>query len=274
MGNLFAMIAQPFVPGPLYALMSQATLPSAAAVSYLFLHRRYSVCQLLAILCVMMGGVLALLPELIEWAMHGDKSQSALKFRYSLLVVVGTVPTALSSALKEKVFKLYSRRQANLVKIENNGSYKGVEIPGQFEFGPRPRKLSPSQDGPEPLERLEIEGQQSSECTGEGNSSRTTKNLDIFIISAFGSLFQAIIAPLAFPINVATIQVSHSLNCKTWCEFSPNPSLHLFVRVLFASSVLPMALQQSVMPCHSTALNCRCRATTNVNGHHTLMYAT
>lgn len=232
------MIAQPFVPGPLFALMNQATLPAAAVVSYILLRRRYSIFQLLAILTVWMGGALALLPDLIKLA-RGDAAadthaghQAAMTVRYSLLVIIGTIPTALSSSIKEKVFKLFSARQMKMREQQAQRTHSGrvTALEGVKELRSRrvrqPTILEESKQTPQqPSKSVDPSQQQSEEMELPASSDRrdtsgefelterrrrrvpSFKTLDVFVISAYGSLFQLFFVPLAFPINMMLGQV-------------------------------------------------------------------
>lgn len=235
-GNVVAMIAQPFIPGPLFALMNQATLPAAAILSYILLRRRYSVYQLLAILTVWFGGVLALLPDLITLATNefsptenkSDNQQSRIVIRYSFLVVLGTIPTALSSSIKEKAFKLYRKRQT--IASENRNRASALE--DTRELGPRRgcqqqnRILLETEEAihgdKSSVSQQESMNQQSSmsQQMGENNDvcgdseypvhqeDSSIKPLDVFTICAYGSIFQLVFVPLAFPIIMVLGQAS------------------------------------------------------------------
>lgn len=228
------MIAQPFVPGPLFALMNQTTLPAAAVVSYLLLRRRYSIFQLLALLVVWVGGALALLPDLIKLVAASRRAdpdaaqQAAILLHYSLLAVLGTIPTALSSSIKEKVFRLYITRQNTLRKRCQVNSHTPAQ---EINEGLRTRRISVEQrtilqrSSLQNFERCQESPQD--DCTewwrlSKSNSNRhlefaaqkqqtSSRTLDVFVISAYGSMFQLLFVPLSFPVNMLLGQVRNAL---------------------------------------------------------------
>lgn len=108
--NLLSIVVQPYVPGPIFALMNQATLPMAACVSVVFLRKRYTAAQTTAMLCVVVGGIVSLVPELTTntASTTSSFSSSSRTVTYSLITVLSTLPLALSSAVKEKLFRVYS----------------------------------------------------------------------------------------------------------------------------------------------------------------------
>ncbi|PFH34947.1 hypothetical protein BESB_058340 [Besnoitia besnoiti] len=61
-GNVLGFIAQPFVPGPLFSLATQAIVPFSCLCSLVLLRRRYSLPQLAALLLVMLGFFVAWYP--------------------------------------------------------------------------------------------------------------------------------------------------------------------------------------------------------------------
>lgn len=248
-GNIVAMIAQPYIPGPLFALVNQATLPAATAVSYVLLRKRYSICQLLAIVCVWTGGGLALLPELIKLISGPNESRdesrkAAMTIHYSLLVVLGTIPTALSSAVKEKVFKLYNSRRTKACKeLRERESVRALEGVGEHRSNGE-QKLVLRSSMRDRFEHNPI---------NNNNMYKSIKTLDVFIISAYGSIFQLIFVPLAFPINMMVGQVSHACLPPSVhfiiLSLVPIPFSHFSMRVFYVSLVCPLAMVLSVMPC-------------------------
>ncbi|PHJ19729.1 transmembrane protein [Cystoisospora suis] len=64
-GNILGFIAQPFVPGPLFSLATQAIVPFSCLCSMLLLKRRYSLGQIGALLLVTAGFFVAWYPVFV-----------------------------------------------------------------------------------------------------------------------------------------------------------------------------------------------------------------
>lgn len=64
-GNILGFIAQPFVPGPLFSLATQAIVPFSCLCSMLLLKRRYSLAQVGALLLVTAGFFVAWYPLVV-----------------------------------------------------------------------------------------------------------------------------------------------------------------------------------------------------------------
>lgn len=171
-GNLLGFIAQPWVPGTVFSLMTQAIIPFTVLTSAVLFKRTYTAVQMTAVTLVITGGIISLVPELKRnvaapvtafFALFGQayaspselqnesreilgplNGQASSPVVFSVLAAVSTLPTAISFALKEKVFRSF-----------------------------RPHLF------------------------GQSSGSK----LDVFIVNAHTSAFQLLWTPFAIPIN-------------------------------------------------------------------------
>eukprot|EP01120_Amphizonella_sp_Union-15-10_P001745 TRINITY_DN11894_c0_g1_i1.p1 TRINITY_DN11894_c0_g1~~TRINITY_DN11894_c0_g1_i1.p1 ORF type:complete len:413 (-),score=20.58 TRINITY_DN11894_c0_g1_i1:17-1255(-) len=100
LGNIISLIAQPNVSGPMTILMNQTIILFSMIVSMILLNARYNYWQVWSCFTVIMGALVSLTNTL---AGHGT-GQSKLFF--CILMAGSNIPSAISFALKEKIFKM------------------------------------------------------------------------------------------------------------------------------------------------------------------------
>ncbi|CEM04266.1 unnamed protein product [Vitrella brassicaformis CCMP3155] len=109
-GNILGFISQPYVSGAVYSLMNQTIVPFTAIVSMIMLGRKYTLWQVCAITVVVCGAILALVPDLSAHPTGGSSHHmhASESLGFALLTALSTLPSALSFALKEKIFRKYA----------------------------------------------------------------------------------------------------------------------------------------------------------------------
>ncbi|KAL8430881.1 hypothetical protein Efla_005268 [Eimeria flavescens] len=147
LGNTLGFVAQPFVPGPVYPLLTQTIVPFSCLFSLLLLRRHYSLLHLGALALTFSGFLVAWssiqarippppaaaaaaaavtqqplqlpatpvpvdFPTVYEpLATYSSSSSSSNAGWMAALVALSTAPTALSYALKELLVRSYEKQQ-------------------------------------------------------------------------------------------------------------------------------------------------------------------
>jgi hypothetical protein len=114
LGNILGIIPTPYISGPMISLMSQTIVLFSMIAALIMLGTRYTYWQTWSVLVVVMGALVAIIPDITGHS----KTHSSLG--YSILMAVSTIPSAISFTLKELVFK--NKKGLDVFIVNSHGS--------------------------------------------------------------------------------------------------------------------------------------------------------
>eukprot|EP01071_Lankesteria_metandrocarpae_P008729 Lankesteria_metandrocarpae@DN5036_c0_g1_i10.p1 len=207
-GNILGFIAQPYVAGSIYSLMSQCVVLFTALVSMICLGTRYTLWQALSVVVVAIGAIAALAPELTptnegggscpyagECGAQADADRRAETIFFAAMVAVSTLPTAVSFVVKEMIFTQYRTKRSEAAM-----AVPTLHPPPTRDF------CTPLRGAQRPTQLLT--SPTATPVTGDGDThvSQTADingdtEMDIFVVAALVSMMQILFVPLALPLN-------------------------------------------------------------------------
>jgi hypothetical protein len=100
--GVLGTVAAARVSGPVQVVIAQVVIPCNMLLAWVLLGTRYRMTHFLAVLLVLVGVIIALVPDFRK-AAAGDNSGN--EFEFVLMLLVAIVPGSASNVLKERVLK-------------------------------------------------------------------------------------------------------------------------------------------------------------------------
>uniref|UniRef100_A0A7S4UN02 EamA domain-containing protein n=1 Tax=Paramoeba aestuarina TaxID=180227 RepID=A0A7S4UN02_9EUKA len=121
-GGVLGLLAAPYISGVMISMMVQSMIFFSMLASMTLLKARYTSWQVLGILVVLVGAVMALLPDLLDGKESREANYSLdMSNRkyvgYHLLMACSTFPHAISYTLREVLFMKYPKLDIFIVNL-------------------------------------------------------------------------------------------------------------------------------------------------------------